>query len=171
VQRHALPSSATLHCPSSAMAAEAAIAECGAESTPHSYPYTPEDVPDRSWAAFCRSMMDQINMLQSEIVRSRTTEAQIREEILELRMIISVLDSVVRQRAENTATGEEDVARRTTNKSMKKLSGGVPNRHMSSGAPGDTSASDEVTYDEEALRGASHPAASRCRLCRHMRNA
>jgi hypothetical protein len=34
---------------------------------------------------------------------------------------------------------------------------------MSSWEPGDSSFSDEVTSDEEALRGASHPAASRGR--------
>jgi hypothetical protein len=66
---------------------------------------------DRSWAAFCRSMMEQIYLLQSEIATSRSAEAQLREDILELRTIISVLDAIVCQRAENT-TGEEDSARK-----------------------------------------------------------
>jgi hypothetical protein len=78
-------------------------------------------------------------------------------------MIISVLDAVVWQRAENTPTGEEGSARKKKKKSKTKLSGGVPNRHKSSGERGDSSSSDEVTSDEEALRGASHSAASRGR--------
>jgi hypothetical protein len=32
------------------------------------------------------------------------------------------------------------------------MSGSVPNRHISSGDPGDSCTSDEVTSDEEALR-------------------
>jgi hypothetical protein len=71
-----------------------ALAEFAAESTPPSYPHTPQDVPDRSWAAIYSSMMEQIHMLQSEIASSRTAEAQLREDILELRTIISVLDAV-----------------------------------------------------------------------------
>jgi hypothetical protein len=145
------------------MAAEAAMAEFAAESTQPSYPHTPQDVPDRSWAAFCRSMMEQIHLLQSEIASSRSAEAQLREEILELRTIISVLDAVVCQRAENTPTGEEDSAKKKKKKSKKKLSGGVPNRHKSSGEPGDSTSSEEVTSDEEALRVTSHFAASRGR--------
>jgi hypothetical protein len=139
------------------------MAECVAESTPPCYHHTPQDVPDRCWAAFCRSVMEQIYLLQSEIASSRTAEAQLREEILELRKIIYVLDAVVCQRAENTPTGEEGSARKKKKKSKNKLSDGVPNRHMSSGETGDLSSSDEFTSDKEALRGASHPAASRGR--------
>jgi hypothetical protein len=72
VQRNALPSSAPLPCPSSAMPAEAAMAEFSAKSTPPSYPHTPQDVLDRSWAAICSSMMNKIHMFQSEIASSRT---------------------------------------------------------------------------------------------------
>jgi hypothetical protein len=99
VQSKALPSSAPLPCPSSPMATEAAMVEFSSESTPPSYPLTPQDVPDRSWDAFCSSMMEQIHILQSEIASSRTSEAQLRVEILELRTILSVLDAVVCQRA------------------------------------------------------------------------
>jgi hypothetical protein len=109
-------------------------------------------------------MMEQIHLLQSEIASSRNAEALLREEILELRKIIFVLYAVVCQRAENTPTREEDSAKKKKKKSKKKLSGGVPNRHKSSGEPGDSSSSDEVTSDEEALRGASHSVASRGRL-------
>jgi hypothetical protein len=66
--------------------------------------------------------MEQIHILQSEIASSRTAEAQLRVDILELRTIISVLDAVVCQRAENTPTGEEDSARKKKNKSTKKRS-------------------------------------------------
>jgi hypothetical protein len=107
-------------------------------------------------------MMEQIHLLQSEIASSRSAEAHLREEILELRTIISVLDEVVCQRTENTPTGEEESAKKK-NKSKKNLLGGVPNRHKSSGEPDDSSSSEEVTSDEEALRGASHSAASRGR--------
>jgi hypothetical protein len=112
VQRHALHSSATLPCPSSAMAAEAAMAEFVLESTPPSYPHTPQDVPDRSWAAFCRSIMEQIDLLQSEIASSSTAEAQLREEILELRTKISILDAAVLPARRKYSTGEGDSARK-----------------------------------------------------------
>jgi hypothetical protein len=43
------------------------------------------------------------------------------------------------------------------------VGGGVPNRYNSSGEPADSSSSEEVTSDEEVLRGALHSAASRGR--------
>jgi hypothetical protein len=61
-------------------------------------------------------MMEQIHLLQAEIASSRNSEAQLREEIIELRTIISVLDAVVCHRAENTPTGEEDSAKKKKKK-------------------------------------------------------
>jgi hypothetical protein len=77
------------------MAAEAAMGECFAEWAPPYCTHTPQEIPDRSCGTYCSFMMKIIYLLQSEIASSRTAEAQLQEDILELRAIISVFDAFV----------------------------------------------------------------------------
>jgi septal ring factor EnvC (AmiA/AmiB activator) len=105
---HDLPSSSTFPILPSAVAAPAATAEIPCPVAPSAAPDTSQDVLEHRWAMFCRSITEKVQVLQSEIAQSREAEAQLREEVLELRTVISALDAVVCQRAEKTPHREKE---------------------------------------------------------------
>jgi hypothetical protein len=108
VQRHNLPSSSRLPILPSAVAAPVATAKIPHQAAPSAAPDTSQDVQDHRWAVFCRSITKKVQVLQSKIAKSREAGAQLREEVLELRTVISVRDAVVCHRAEKAPHGEEE---------------------------------------------------------------
>jgi hypothetical protein len=91
----------------------------------------------------------EIQILCSEVVSSREEESRFREEILELRTLISVLDAVVTRHAANIApSGEEGV--RCSRKKKTSPRGDVPNRRKTSHGPEYASTSGEEASDEDA---------------------
>ena len=74
-------------------------------------------------------------MLRSEVFGFREEEGRLREEIMELMMLIAVLDAAVTRHAANNAPiGEEGVQCRSR-KNKTSPRGDVPNRHKTSHAP------------------------------------
>jgi hypothetical protein len=91
-------------------------------------PALSEDAPGGGWAVSTHALSMEIQVLRSEVAASREEEGRLREEILELRTLVAVLDAVVTRHAANHApSGEEGV--RCSRKKKSSRRGDVPNRH------------------------------------------
>jgi hypothetical protein len=112
-------------------------------------PAVSEDAPRGGWAVSTHAIYTEIEVLRSEVAASREVEGRLREEILELRTLIAVLDAVVTRHAANNApSGEEGV--RGSRKKKNSMRGDVPNRHKTSHDSEYSSTSGEEASDEDA---------------------
>jgi hypothetical protein len=112
-------------------------------------PAVSEDAPGGGWAVSPHSLYTEIQVLHSEVAAYREEEGSLREEILELRTLIAVLDAVVtRHAADNAPSGEEGV--RGSRKKKNSPRGDVPNLHKNSHDPEYSYTSGEEASDEDA---------------------
>jgi hypothetical protein len=112
-------------------------------------PAVSEDAPGGGWAVSPNSIHTEIQVLRSEVAASREEEGRPREDILELRTLIAVLDAVMTRYAANNAhSGEERV--RCSRKMKNSPRGDVQNRHETSHDPEYSSTSGEEASDEDA---------------------
>jgi hypothetical protein len=108
-----------------------------------------EDASEGGWAVYNHTLYTEIQVLRSEVAASREEEGRLREEILELRTLIAVLDAVVTlHAADNAPSGEEGV--RGSRKTKTSPWGDVPNRRKTSHDPEYSSTSGEEASDEDA---------------------
>jgi hypothetical protein len=140
--------------PSNAPTRPASAATAGelTQIPPDPVPAVSEDAPEGGWAVSPHAIYTEIQVLRSEVVASGEEEGRLREEVLELRTLVAVLDAVVPRHAAQQAPSGADVVRCTR---MKKTSlrgdvPNLPNRHKTSHDPECSSTSREEASDEDA---------------------
>jgi hypothetical protein len=115
------------------VASTAATGE-SSQMQPFVVPAVSEDIPEGGWAVSLHAFYTEIQVLRSEVAASCEEEGHLREKIMELKTLISVLDAAVtRHAAKNAPSGEEGV--RCSRKKKDLPRGYVQNRYNTSHDP------------------------------------